>query len=104
MTSRYQNAKIYRIVNNVDDLEFVGGTCSGLSQRLSQHKLLARKYPHKRLYSHLNSVGWENTKLILIESFPCPDKNHLDSRVRHHMNARNAVLNKELPPNSTGRL
>ena len=34
----YKNAKIYRIVDNTSDNQYIGSTCRTLSARLSEHK------------------------------------------------------------------
>ena len=39
----YQQAKIYKIVNNVDDEIYVGSTVNRLSKRFSDHKAKAKK-------------------------------------------------------------
>ena len=36
--NRYHNAKIYKIVNNVDDMVYIGSTCLSLSKRKHLHK------------------------------------------------------------------
>ena len=36
--NRYNNSKIYKLVNSVDDAFYIGSTTAQLSKRLSWHK------------------------------------------------------------------
>lgn len=65
MTVRY--AKIYRIVNDVDNKIYIGSTRMRLSQRLYQHKQQARMWPTRKIYAHLNSIGWNHVCIQLVE-------------------------------------
>lgn len=41
----YAQAKVYRLVNNVDGKEYVGSTCNPLHKRKAGHKRDATKSP-----------------------------------------------------------
>ena len=49
----YQNGKIYKLVNNVDDEIYVGSTTTSLSRRKGGHVDKAKYYPNRKLYKHL---------------------------------------------------
>lgn len=95
--NRYSNAKIYRLVNNVDGEVYVGSTCDALHKRLYQHKLKAKADPHRNVYKHLNQIGWENVSIVLVEQFPCSSKMELLKRERYFIEELKASLNKVIP-------
>ena len=68
MTTRYANAKVYKLVNTVDDHVYIGSTCLRLSKRKSSHKQSAQKSPNQKVYRHLNNIDWNNVRIILIEN------------------------------------
>ncbi len=76
----YENGKIYKLVNNCDECFYVGSTTQILHRRLGYHKVAAKKRPECSLYFHLNNIGWKNVKIILIEYYPCKNKEELDAR------------------------
>jgi len=94
---RYQNGKIYKLVNDVDDEIYVGSTCTILAKRLGQHKRDSRKRPSTPVYKHLNEIGWDNVSIILIEKFPCKDREELFQRERYWFDALKPTLNTKRP-------
>jgi group I intron endonuclease len=93
----YANSKIYRIVNDVDDFEYVGSTTQPLSKRLVGHKQDAKKHPESRVYKHLNNIGWENVNIILIEEYSCENREQLERRERYFIEERTFILNFIIP-------
>ena len=93
----YAQAKVYRLVNNVDGKEYVGSTCNPLHKRKAGHKRDATKSPNQPVYSHLNTIGWENVDIILIENYPCSSKEELHARERHWIETLKPVLNQAIP-------
>tara|TARA_R110000851_G_scaffold72361_1_gene160368 strand:+ start:176 stop:847 length:672 start_codon:yes stop_codon:yes gene_type:complete len=89
----YNNAKIYKLVNTVDAEIYVGSTCGTLKLRKSGHKSMSVRKPNRRVYEHLNRVGWNNVRIILIESFSCNNKDELLRREQHFIDELNPSLN-----------
>ena len=92
----YALGKIYKLVNNVDDEIYVGSTCNHLRIRKQQHKSKAKTEPRK-VHHHLNSVGWDNVKIILIETYECKNKDELHKRERYWIDELKSSLNKSIP-------
>lgn len=68
----YSKAKIYKLVNDVDDYIYVGSCCSDLAKRLYQHKQDSHKTPSRRVYKHILDIGGvEHMRIILVEK--CAD-------------------------------
>ena len=62
----YENSKIYKIIDTVNDYFYIGSTTQRLSKRLSGHKEKAKKFPERQVYRYFNSVSWENVKILLV--------------------------------------
>ena len=78
-TDKYINGKIYSLISS-DNYYYIGSTASELNLRLSNHKYLSKKYPNRYVYKHINTVGWNNVKIELIEEYPCNSKKELNER------------------------
>jgi group I intron endonuclease len=96
-TNKYTNAKIYRLVNSVDDQFYVGSTCTSLAKRKNNHKNDARKKPNVRVYQHLNQIGWDNVVIELLELYPCGSRTELERRERAFIDEMKPTLNTNLP-------
>lgn len=95
--NRYKNGKIYRLVNSVDDEIYVGSTCTSLAKRMYRHKQAAKLEPDRPIYKHLNQIGWDNIRIILIEEYPCENKMQLERKEREHIEALQPTLNSCIP-------
>lgn len=94
--NKYDNAKIYRLVNNVDDEFYVGSTCDALHKRFYKHKAKAKHDP-RPVHKHFNEIGWDNIKIILIEEYACKNKMELERRERYWIEELKPTLNKCIP-------
>ncbi len=94
MKTKYANGKIYKLVNSVDDKIYIGGTVTKyLSKRKGAHKMSSAKYPNRKVYKHLNQIGWGNVSIKLIEKYPCACKNELLKRERYWTDRLKSELN-----------
>jgi group I intron endonuclease len=91
--SRYETGKIYKLVNSVDDKIYVGSTCLPLCKRLYNHKKQARHKP-RPVHRHLNTIGWDNVRIILIENVIAETKDQLLMREQHYIDELKPKLNK----------
>jgi len=96
--NRYQKGKIYKLVNDADDEIYVGSSCLDLSKRFYFHKHASKTKGHVKVYKHLNTVGWDNVHIILVESFACSNKMELEKRERYWFD----ILSPSLNTNSVG--
>lgn len=94
----YQSGKIYKLVNDVDDMEYIGSTCNPLRKRLYGHKKDALR-KDRFVYNHLNAIGWDTVKIILIENYPSNSRSELTARERYHYDQldRDRRLNMNRP-------
>ena len=93
----YQNGKIYKLVNDVDNDIYVGSTTTSLSMRKSKHVNSAKTRSDRCVYEHLNEIGWDNVKIILIENFPCDSREELVARERYWFEQLQPTLNIQCP-------
>ena len=80
MNTNYQNAKIYKIVDNTSDMIYVGSTCKTLQQRLKKHESDYKRFKDGK-YNFMTSFKiLENTnyKIELVKLFPCDNKQELE--------------------------
>ena len=84
----YQKSKIYKITFN-GEMKYVGSTVQPLKDRLSKHrsKVCVVK-------AEGDKVGWENVKILLIESHKCNTREELMQREQYWIDALRPSLNK----------
>lgn len=73
----YKNGKIYKVVNDLNDNEYIGSTTQTLSRRFSSHKVQKRD---SKFYKAMQTIGTDHFKILLIEHFPCGSKAELEAR------------------------
>ncbi len=98
----YQDGKIYKIVDNTNDNVYIGSTCKLLCQRLAQHVYefnLHLKGIKKNL-SSFKVLENGNYDIILIEKFPCEDKEELHKKERFYIENTENCINKMIPSRS----
>jgi group I intron endonuclease len=79
VTIDYKNGQIYKVVNDVNDMLYIGSTCTTLSRRFSSHKQMS-KTATSRHYAAMRELGVDRFRIILIEKFPCTCKAELVAR------------------------
>ena len=94
VTIDYKNGKIYKLVNDVNDMIYIGSTTTTLSRRFSSHKQMS-KSASSNIYTAMRELGCDHFKIVLIELFPCTCKAELEAREYAVINglARETVYN-----------
>ena len=78
----YENTKIYKVVNDVDDATFFGYTSMSLPSRLASLKKESSNLSCRgAVYEHMRTIGKEHFKLMLVETFPCKSKDEVTARI-----------------------
>lgn len=101
----YKNSKIYKIVNSKSNSIYIGSTTQSLARRMSVHRAFARheyKCGCKKLARHMQKYGVQNFRIVLIETYPCKNKDELRAReeywiekLKPELNIVSAYLTKE---------
>jgi predicted GIY-YIG superfamily endonuclease len=80
----YKTAKIYKLVSG--NLTYYGSTCNELRKRLAQHKA-----SHDSTLRKLFDSG-EEVKIILVEKYPCNDRDELNARLRYYIENNKCIV------------
>jgi len=95
----YSEGKIYRIVCNVTNEQYIGSTKEKyLSRRLQRHKHHYKEYlkTGKRYMTSFPIIKREDFEIILLEKYPCDSKLDLEKRERYYIE-NNDCVNKKVP-------
>lgn len=81
----YMNGKIYKIVSNVTDQFYIGSTCQKLCQRLGKHRSNYSDWKKGKckFISSFSIFDTEDFDIVLIEYYPCENKEQLLMRERY---------------------
>ena len=80
MVVDYSQGKIYRLVNNDNDLIYIGSTCQTLANRLSQHRRDYKKYQANLSQNYCSSyeiLKHPSAKILLVRHMACENKDQL---------------------------
>lgn len=104
VVNKYANGKIYKLENEFDEFDslYVGSTCKSLPARKSGHNKYAKQEPDRPVYEYFNYWGWDGVRIVLLENFPCQNKQELEVReqfwidkLKPDLNSKNAHNTKE---------
>ena len=97
--NKYNDSKIYKIVDNTSDKVYIGSTCCKyLSQRLQKH-VHTNKHYLKNNYNYVSSfdiIQNGNYDIVLLENVNCDTIEQLRARERFHIES-NVCVNKRIP-------
>ena len=85
--------RIYKLINSVDDKIYVGCTSKSLEERWAYHRLDAIRYPGYKLYTHVNKLGADKFKMVLLEAIECLNLITAREVEQHHIDVLEAKLN-----------
>lgn len=90
----YQNGKIYKIVNSQNTEIYIGSTVRTLAQRMALHRAGARKTSQVfGMQDYMAKMGIDKFRIVLLESFPCANKDELRAREQYHIDLLKPSLN-----------
>ena len=81
--NRYENGKIYQIVDAGFNKCYIGSTCEKLSKRMERHRKDYKEYCDGKTRTYPSSIsifsefGIDNCKILLLELYPCLSKEEL---------------------------
>ena len=89
----YKNGRIYKIVSDLTDKIYIGSTCQTLCKRLAKHK---GNYRESLNGGNIYITSFElfklgETRIELIEDFPCERKEQLNAREGYHIKLNNDI-------------
>ena len=95
----YQNTIIYKIVSKDLNIKecYVGHT-TNFNRRKNEHKNSCKKGDNKKVYRFIRENGGiNNFDIVIIERFPCNDRNEAGSKERYWYEQLNSSLNTIIP-------
>lgn len=99
----YQDGKIYKLVNTDNTLCYVGSTTESLARRKAKHHCNYKCWKSSGKKTTLYTTSFklfdndeDGVSIILLEKYPCKDKNELEARERCWMDQLECV-NKVRP-------
>lgn len=87
---KYDNGKIYKLIDNTNGNIYIGSTIQPLYKRKSQHKEDRNTCKSKLIIEN------GDYDIILIENYPCKSKEELLMRERYYIESIDCI-NKQLP-------
>ena len=94
--NKYQNGKIYRIVDNAYTECYIGSTIMALSSRMALHRRDYKQYKaghagYVSSYELFDLCGIENCKIELIEDYPCESREQLAKREGYYIKREDCI-------------
>ncbi len=95
----YQNGKIYKLVSFQTDKIYIGSTCEKLTVRKAKHKANYKLFLNEKqkYITSFEIVKYNDVDIILLEEFPCENKEQLHKRERYYIESVNNCVNKNIP-------
>ena len=94
--NKYQQGKIYKIIDNGYNMCYYGSTIRLLCQRMGHHR---GRYKKNILSCSLKDIfdkyGVENCKIELVENYPCNNREELEAREGYYIK-NNDCINKRI--------
>jgi hypothetical protein len=70
-------SRVYKIVNDIDDLVYIGSTKQILCRRMTEHRKLALTGCARKLYIHMREIGAEHFKILGVREYKDISKERL---------------------------
>ena len=86
MDNKYNNGKIYKIVDVGYNLCYIGSTTEELSQRMARHRYHYKYFTEGKkqnfitIFKIFEQFGVEHCKIELVELYPCNSRMELEKR------------------------
>ena len=96
MPINYQEGKVYKIYNTINDDIYVGSTTLKLCERMRDHRncINSKIKKDRPLYQAIREYGIGNFFIELIEKCPCNDKDELRRKEGEYIRSLKPSLNR----------
>ena len=84
---------VYKIVNDCDDLIFIGSTVCSLSKRMCDHLWRAKQGKQSKLYTHIRSLGAERFKIVCVMTYADIDNETLKAAEEKYIKQYDSINN-----------
>ncbi len=86
-------SRVYKIVNDIDELVYIGSTIQLLSQRMTEHRKCSKRGKNMKLYCHMREIGVEHFKIILVKEYTDISKERLRKKEDKYIKRFDSVKN-----------
>ena len=86
-------SRVYKIINDVDELVYIGSTTQILCKRLSNHRDEAKSGNERKLYNHMRNIGIENFKILCVREYNDISKDRLKYKEDKYIKRFDTVKN-----------
>ena len=94
----YTKCEMYKIVCKDEDLDYIYvGHTTNWTKRKYTHKNASLTYTNKLYQTIRENGGWNNFKMLLIETFSCNNKREAEAREAQLMTVLKANMNQNCP-------
>ena len=94
----YSKCEMYKIVCKDEELDYIYvGHTTNWTKRKYQHKIASLTYTNKLYKTIRDNGGWDNFKMLLIETFSCNNKREAEAREAQLMTVLKANMNQNCP-------
>ena len=98
----YSRGKIYMIESASAGLVYYGSTCNDLYKRMGMHRTMLKRFQtveNAKSYTSFGVLAHPDARIILVEPFPCANKQELTAREAYYIR-NNECVNKVIPGRS----
>ncbi len=86
-------SRVYKIVNDIDDLVYIGSTTQKLCKRMSNHRERATKGYKMKVYNHMRYIGVEHFKIMCVREYKDISKERLKYKEDKYIKRFDTVRN-----------
>jgi hypothetical protein len=86
-------ARIYKLTNIDNDEIYVGSTTMTLSKRFAMHKSASKIRPDQKVYKALNTIGWNEVEIVLLDVIETDDKDEIREKEQEYIDLLKPSLN-----------
>ena len=86
-------SRVYKIVNDSDELIFVGSTVCSLGKRMCDHLWRAKQGKQSKLYTHIRSLGAEHFKIVCVMTYVDVDNETLKAAEETYIKQFDSINN-----------
>eukprot|EP00952_Eustigmatos_sp_NYUAD-ZCMA_P013159 52468-Eustigmatos_ZCMA.PRE.1 len=95
---KYEKGRIYKLVDNISGLQYIGSTTQPLYKRKSKHLTAFKQWQDGkiRFVTSFKVIGNNDFDIVLLEEVQCETKEQLHARERHFIETLECV-NRNIP-------
>ena len=79
----YSKGKIYKLQCD-DGYYYIGSSVNELRKRFAEHKKDSKTIS-SRVYQHINTIGWNQVRIVLVEEYSCENREQLTRKEDEHI-------------------